>query len=105
MTEHMVIAEGLKPCPLCGCKIENKVTGKLVLSWPLEEMPVYEVRCCVKCPNEFLTLDLAWRGYADAEGKQEAKQRAMLQAIMRTHSEKFAEIWNNRPLEGKQHDG
>ena len=92
----MIILDGLKPCPLCGGKVHMNVDGGLFLDAPGEELPIYNVRTEIKCPTEFLTLDLAWHGYADAEGKTEEEQLSMLDAIMCGHAERAKEIWNRR---------
>lgn len=92
----MIILDGLAPCPLCGGKVQMNVEGGLFLYAPGEDLPIYNARTAIKCPTEFLTLDLAWRGYADAEGKTEEEQLTMLDAIMSNYAEKAKEIWNGR---------
>lgn len=86
----------LKPCPLCGTRVSLEVECHIFLSPPHEPLPIYNVRCRIKCPTDFLTLDLAWNGYADAEGKSEAEERSMIVEICRTHEQTILDIWNNR---------
>lgn len=96
MRHEIIILDGLKPCPLCGGKVQMNVYGGLFLDAPGEDLPIYGARTEIKCPTEFLTLDLAWHGYADAEGKTEEEQLSMLDAIMCGHAETAKGIWNRR---------
>lgn len=91
-----ITTEGVAPCPLCGTKVQIVSDGKLCCFAPGEDLPVYSVRCRIKCPTDFLTLDLSWPGYADAENKTEQEQRYMLSEIMRYHAEQTRKIWNRR---------
>lgn len=96
MRHKMIVLDGLKGCPLCGTSVQMDVYGGLFLDAPGETLPIYNARTAIKCPTEFLTLDLEWRGYADAEGKTEEEQLTMLDAIMGNYAEKAKEIWNGR---------
>ena len=96
MIHKIVITDGLKPCPLCGADVQMTVYGGLFLSTPHEVFPVYNVRTEIKCQYDFLTLDLGWNGYADADGKTDGEQKTMLEAIMRVHAESAKNIWNKR---------
>ena len=96
MYNKVIESEELAPCPLCGRKVQIISEAKLILFDPGEDLPTYHVRCHIKCPTEFLNLDLYWRGYADAEGKPEQEQRTMLSAIQHSHIDKTRKIWNTR---------
>lgn len=97
MKHSMIIFDGLKPCPLCGGKVQMNVYGGLFIDAPGEELPIYDDRTEIKCPTEFLTLDLAWHGYAvDVEGTTEEEQLSLLDAVMCAHAERAKEIWNRR---------
>jgi hypothetical protein len=93
MQHSFLINDGLEACPLCGRKVAAEVMGKLHEDVPNEILPVYHVRCQIKCQTEFLTLDLAKHGYVDANV---ADQLGALEAIMKDFASQVISIWNNR---------
>ena len=96
-TDHKIIViDGLKPCPLCGAGVHMEIFGKMHMTAQGEPIPIFRTRCLIKCPVDFLTLDIGFSGYVDAEGKTEKEKLSMLDAIMLDNAESVKETWNRR---------
>lgn len=98
--EYSICGKRIKACPLCGTRVQMKVYGKLALFAPGEDLPVFNVRCIIKCPTDNLKLDLGRNGWADAEGKTGSEQEAMLKTIAESYASEVLEIWNRRSEDG-----
>ena len=97
MTKEIITQERLKRCPLCGNRVAMTVFGELFPSTQKTETPVYKIRMTIKCPIDYLTLDLADNGWAvDADGKPEAEQHSILVGIMKVREEYARAQWNKR---------
>lgn len=92
-----VVSKSLKPCPLYGGRVGMKVQGRIHTKVFGEDFAVYNVKCTIKCPVDFLNIDHVYNGHVDVKPDESSESVVKkLKLIMRSEADSTKDVWNRR---------